>query len=50
MSNFKHTVSLPIVEEPGLLEIVVEGWGHLNWAMSMEQDRKGIVDDVTFNS
>lgn len=45
----KYEIQLPDISEPGKLEVMVEAFGHINYGMIMETDRKGIVGDVTFN-
>lgn len=44
-----YEVALPAVEAPGKLEVFVEAFGHINFNMIMETDRKGIVGEVTFD-
>lgn len=42
----KAPVAVPAREKNAILEIMVEGMGHINYGRKMESDRKGIVGEV----
>lgn len=42
----KEPVTVPAREKTAVLEIMVEGMGHINYGRKMESDRKGIVGEV----
>ena len=42
----KKSVEIPARQKPKLLEIMVEGMGHINFKHKMETDRKGLYGEV----
>ncbi|MES2996081.1 MAG: beta-galactosidase [Verrucomicrobiota bacterium] len=42
-------IDIPERAQPAKLSLLVEGMGHINFSITMEGDRKGIVGTVTFN-
>ena len=49
MQEVLSKVQLPEFTPPATLELLVEGFGHVNFGVQMENDRKGLYGSVTYN-